>query len=164
MTFFEGITTAIAVVALIISAAALRRASRANRIAEEANDLAKAPADLAKMRLAQEEARRNKTSVSLALYRHQTLGANGRPFTDYRFRLTNNGDVPAVAAGFEITTADNPLVEQDYVAKLPASIAPRQFIDVLAAVHMGSPSRWDAIVFWTNPEGIQEALERVVTM
>lgn len=74
MTYFEVITTVIAVVALIESAIALHRAGRANKIAEEANELAQAPASLAKVQLEQEEARRNKTSVSLVLTKNQTLG------------------------------------------------------------------------------------------
>lgn len=164
MSYSELIATAIAFLALVVSAVALHRAGRANKIAEEANELAQAPATLAKVQLEQEEARRHKTSVSLELVKRQTLGANGRPLTSYRFRLTNEGEAVSREAGFEILTAGNPLMSQDYASKLPAALAPRQSIEVMAAVHMGSPSRYDAVVFWTNPDGSQERQERVVTM
>jgi len=164
MTYFEGVTTAIAVVALIVSAVALHRAGRANKIAEEANELAQAPAALAKVQLEQEEARRHKTNVSLDLVKHQTLGGNGKPQTSYRFRLTNEGEVVAREVGLEILTEDSPIVSQDYAAKFPAQLAPKQSIETFAAIYLGSPSRYDAVVFWTNPDGSQERQERVVTM
>lgn len=164
MTYSEWITTAIALLALVVSAVALYRAGRANKIAEDANVLAQAPANLAKLQLQQEEARRNRTSVSLDLVKQQAFGGNGKLQTSYRFRLTNEGDVPAKDAGFEILTEESPLVAQDYASKLPAPLAPKQSIEVMAAVHLGSPSRYDAVVCWVNPDGSQERHERVVTM
>ncbi len=164
MTYTEAITTAIAFLALVVSAVALHRAGRANKIAAEANELAQAPATLAKVQLEQEEARRQRTGVSLDLVKQQILGGNGKPQISYRFRLTNDGEALARGAGFEILTSESPLMSQDYASKLPAPLAPRQTIEVLAAVHLGSPSRYDAVVFWTNPDGSQERHDRVVTM
>lgn len=164
MTHTELITTAIALLALVISAVALRRAGRANYIAQEANELAQAPANLAKLQLEQEQARRNKTNLSLSLVKHQSIGGNGRPQTSYRFCLFNDGETPAHDAGFQILTEDSPLMEQDYRAKLPATLRPKQSVEVLAAVHMGTPSKLDAIVSWTNADGSQERHDYVVTM
>lgn len=164
MSYTELITAATTLVALIISAVALRRAGRANEIAQEANELAQAPANLAKLQLEQEQARRNRTSVSLSLVKQQSIGANGRPQTNYRFRLVNDGDTPAHDAAFEILTSESPLMEQDYRSKLPATLRPKQAVEVLAAVHMGTPSRLDAVVSWTNVDGTEERHECVVTM
>lgn len=164
MTYAELITTAMALLALVISAVALRRAGRANKIAEEANELAQAPANLAKLQLEQEEARRNKTSLSLSLVKHQSISGNGRPQTSYRFRLINDGEAPAHDASFQILTKDSPLMEQDYRAKLPATLRPHQSVEVLAAVHMGTPSKLDAVMSWTNVDGTQERHDCVVTM
>lgn len=164
MTYAELITTAMALLALVISAVALRRAGRANCIAQEANELAQAPANLAKLQLEQEEARRNKTSLSLSLAKYQSVGANGRPQTSYRFRLTNDGETAAHEAGFQILSEGSPLMEQDYRAKLPATLHPKQVVQVLAAVHMGTPSKLDAVLSWTNADGTQERHDRVVTM
>lgn len=164
MTYVELITTIIALVALIISAAALHRAGRANRIAEEANELAQAPAKLAKVQLEQEETRRGRTSVSLTLVERQSIGSNGRPLRFHKFRLSNDGESSAQDAGFEIKSNDSPLVLQDYQDKLPATLNPNQTIEVMASVHLGSPSKLDAVIFWTNADGSEEQHECVVTM
>lgn len=162
MTYTELITSFIALLALVISAVALRRAGRANDIAQEANELAQAPANLAKLQLEQEQARRRKTTVSLDIAKYQIIGANGRPTPSYRFRLSNDGESPAHDAGFEILTEDSPLVDQDYRAKLPATLRPKQAVEVLAAVFMDTPSKLDAVVFWTNSDGSEERHECVV--
>lgn len=164
MTYSEWITIAIAFVALVVSAVALRRAGRANTIAQEANELAQAPANLAKIQLQQEEARRSKTALSLSLEKRQSIGGNGKLLTSYKFCLTNGGEVVAKNAGFEILSEESPLIARDYESKLPALLLPRQSIEVLAAVHMGSPSKLDAVIFWTNPDGSEERQECVVTM
>lgn len=166
MTYTELITSLIALLALIISAVALRRAGRANDIAQEANELAQAPANLAKLQLEQEQARRSKTSVSLTIVRHEVIGFRGRPTPSYRFRLSNDGETPAHDAGFEVLADadDNPLVGEDYRAKLPATLRPKQSVEVLAAVFMDTPSKFDAVIFWTNSDGSEERHECVITM
>lgn len=164
MTFYEGITTAIALVALVTSAAALRRAGRANRIAEEANELAQAPANLARMQLAQEEVRRNKATLALEIVKVENRNKFGHPTApSYKFNLKNESAVPATACQFEILTPGSPLVTQDYAAKLPATMAPGQTLSVLAAVYLETPSKLDAVVSWINPDGTQERQERVLT-
>lgn len=164
MSYTELITTAIAFVALIVSAVALRRAGRANTIAQEANELAQAPANLAKIHLQQEQVRRNKAALSLEMVKVQNQNKFGHPIApSYKFNLRNDGAVSATACQFEILTADSPLVAQDYADKLPATLAPGQTLSVLAAVHQGTPSKLDAVVSWTNPDGTQERQERVLT-
>ncbi|TBV74797.1 hypothetical protein [Pseudoxanthomonas winnipegensis] len=164
MSYTELITTAIAFVALIVSAVALRRAGRANTIAQEANELAQAPANLAKMQLQQEQDRRNKAVLALDIVKVQNQNRFSHPVApSYKFNLRNDGAVSATACQFEILTADSPLVSQDYAAKLPATLAPGQTLSVLAAVHLGTPSKLDAVVSWTNPDGTQERQERVLT-
>lgn len=164
MSYTELITTAIAFVALIVSAVALRRAGRANTIAQEANELAQAPANLAKIQLQQEHDRRNKAVLSLEIVKVQNQNRFGHPVApSYKFQLRNDGAASATACGFEILTDDSTLVSQDYAAKLPATLAPGQILGVLAAIHLGTPSKLDAIAFWTNPDGTEERQERVLT-
>lgn len=162
MTYYEWITTAIAVVALIISAVAMRRAGVANKLAKDANDLARAQDTLAQLHLQQEQDRRKKAVLSLEMVK--VLNRLDHPLEpSYKFNLRNDGAVPAANCQFEILTADSPLVTQDYADKLPAALAPGQTLSVIAAVHLGTPSRLDAVVSWTNPDGTQERQERVLT-
>ena len=163
MTYYEGITTVIALLAVVISAVALHRAGIANKTAREANDLARAQDELARLQLQQEQDLRRKTTLSLSLVKRQTISSNGRPLTSERFRLTNDGEVTASNAGFEILSGDSPLVSQDYAAKLPATLAPKQSIEVLAAIYLDTSSRLDVVIFWTNPDGSLERQERMVT-
>ncbi|MCL7713212.1 hypothetical protein [Stenotrophomonas mori] len=164
MTYFEGVTTAIAVVALIVSAVAMYRAGVANRLARDANELARAQDALAQLHLQQEQDRQNKAFLSLEIIKVENRNKFGHPVApSYKFSLRNEGAVPATGCHFEVLTSDSPLVAQDYAAKLPATLAPGQILSVLAAVHLGTPSRLDAIVSWTNPDGSQERQERVLT-
>lgn len=164
MTYYEGITTAIAVVALIVSAVAMYRAGVANKLAKDANELARAQDALAQLHLQQEQVRRNKAALSLEMVKVQNQNKFGHPIApSYKFNLRNDGAVSATACQFEILTADSPLVAQDYADKLPATLAPGQTLSVLAAVHQGTPSKLDAVVSWTNPDGTQERQERVLT-
>ncbi|MCD9085811.1 hypothetical protein [Stenotrophomonas sp. SY1] len=55
------------------------------------------------------------------------------------------------------------LVSQDHAAKTPATLAPKQSIEVLAATYLDTPSRLDVVIFWANPDGSQEKQEWVVT-
>lgn len=74
---------------------------------------------------------------------------------NYRFRVTNVGSVPAHGVHFRILgePMESPLVEQDYNAKFPAPILqPGSKIDTLAAIYLSSPSSFNAIVSWTNPD------------
>ncbi|KRG71375.1 hypothetical protein ABB27_03775 [Stenotrophomonas terrae] len=108
MTHYEGITTAIALLAVAISAVALHRAGIANKTAREANDLARAQDELAQLQLQQEQDRRRKTTLSLSLVKRQIISSNGRPLISERFRLTNDGEVTASNAGFEIRLVTAP--------------------------------------------------------
>ncbi len=164
MTYYEGITTAIAVVALIVSVVAMYRAGVANKLAKDANDLARAQDALAQLHLQQEQERRNKAALSLEMVKVQNQNKFGHSIApSYKFNLRNDGAMPATNCQFEILTAGSPLVTQDYTAKLPATLAPGQTLSVLAAVHLGTPSKLDAVVSWTNPDGTKERQERVLT-
>lgn len=164
MTYYEGITTAIAVVALIVSAVAMYRAGVANKLAKDANELARAQDALAQLHLQQEQDRRNKAHLSLEIIKVENRNKFGHPTApSYKFKLKNEAVVSASACQFEILTPSSPLVAQDYAAKLPATLAPGQTLSVLAAVYLETPSKLDAVVSWTNPDGTQERQARVLT-
>ena len=163
MNYYEGITTAIAVVALIVSAVAMYRAGVANKLAKDANDLARSQDDLAKLHLQAEYDKRNKTYLTLEMVEFRSMGGTGRPTTNYRVRLTNVGAGSATDAGFKIRGIDSPVDEGELAEKLPSTLTPGQNVDVFAAINMDSPSKFDAVVYWTNPDGSKERQDRVLT-
>lgn len=77
----------------------------------------------------------------------------------YRFRVTNLG--PGEARNVSVRMNDeaaehNPIMEQDYKAKFPALImAPDSNIEFLANIYLDSPSAYNAIVSWTDPDGVK---------
>jgi hypothetical protein len=74
--------------------------------------------------------------------------------TDYRFLITNVSSVSAKDVQFELQDCpDSPLVSGDYNHKLPAPILnPGGTIRLIAAIHLGSPSAYTAMVSWTDPD------------
>lgn len=85
---------------------------------------------------------------------------------DYSFLITNVGSVSAKDVQFELRNCPNsPLVSGDYDHKLPAPILnPRGKIRLIAAIHMGSPSAFTALVSWTDPDGRRRLKEFYLTL
>jgi len=154
VTLFEVVTIAIAVIAALISLYTLREQRRLQR---ESNDLQRATAELAKKQLevlVREDSEKTKARCKLDLVR------DGKGF---RFVITNISTVDAMNVGLRLIlskSSDSPIIESEGNEKLPApKIAPGNSVSLIAALHMGSPTAYNAEVFWINPDGT-EAIDR----
>ena len=148
MSQYEVLATALACIAVIVS---LISWNGQRKLQREANDLQWATSKLAEKQLElllREERGKSVARLSLDLYR------DGKGF---RFKLTNVGEAEARDA--EITFVlqrpeDNPIISSDYSSKFPAKrLMPGSSVTLIAALHLGSPSAYNAILSWTNPDG-----------
>ena len=76
---------------------------------------------------------------------------------DYRFRVSNVGTARGLDVEVKFLTenrAHNPAFHGDYNSKFPApSMDAGQSIDFIASIYLDSPSSYNAILSWTNPDG-----------
>ena len=122
----------------------------------------RATADLAKKQLEillREESGSDRALVALDLVR------DGKNF---RFIVTNISDVKAESVDLKLLVekeSDNPIIQSDYDAKFPAKvIPPGNSISLIAALHLGSPTAYNAKLSWTNPDGSQHEEETFVAL
>jgi hypothetical protein len=148
MSAYEPLSILIACIAAIVSLVVWNGQRKLQR---EANDLQRATAELAKRQLQmllREERGKNAARLSLSLERD----AKG-----FRFRLTNISDVDAHDVGLDLLLkrpGDNPLIPSDYQAKFPLKrLRPGESVSLLAALHFGRPTAYNALLKWTNPDG-----------
>lgn len=74
----------------------------------------------------------------------------------YRFRVSNTGTAQArdVAVKFMVDEGEHDPSDGDYKSKFPAPIMDAgQSIEFLAAIYLDSPSSYNAVVSWTDPNG-----------
>lgn len=148
MSTYEALSVVIACVAAIVSLVVWNGQRKLQR---EANDLQRATSELARKQLEillREEKGQNTARLSLSLER------DGKGF---RFRLRNISDVDAKDVEFELLLKrpeDNPLIKSDYDQKFPLKrLQPGESVALIAAIHLGSPTAFNALVKWTNPDG-----------
>jgi hypothetical protein len=157
MSYSDTISNLVALVAIFIAAVSLIRQSKQSgrmKSLEEAQlRQQRATALLHEKQLELLVANDPKPAsahVKLELYK----AASG-----YRFRVTNLG--PAAARNVSVRMNDesaehNPIMEQDYNARFPAPIMePDSSIEFLANIYIDSPSAFNAIVTWTDPDGVK---------
>lgn len=120
------------------------------RMQREANDLQRATSELAKKQLEilqREERGKNAARLSFDLFK------DGKT---YRFRITNISDVDAknVDLRLLVKPEDSPLVKNEYEEKFPVPrLQPGNSVTLIAAIHFGSPSAYNALLSWVNPDG-----------
>jgi hypothetical protein len=121
------------------------------KLQREANDLQRATSELAKKQLElllRGEKGRNTARLSLALVR------DGKSF---RFQIKNISDVDATNVDMTLLVErpqDNPIIESEYKEKFPAKrLPPGSTLSLIAALHLGSPSAFNALLKWVNPDG-----------
>ena len=148
MSQYEILAIAIACLAALASLVAWRGQRKLQR---EANDLQRATAKLAEKQLElllREERGKSVARLSLDLFRD---GKN------YRFRLTNVGEAEARDAEIELQLQrpeDNPIVASEYAAKFPVKrLMPGSSVTLIAAIYLSSPTAYNAVLSWTNPDG-----------
>ena len=148
MSQYELFATEIACFAVLVSLIAWNGQRKLQR---EANDLQRATAKLAEKQLElllRDERGKSAARLSLDLFR------DGKT---YRFRLTNVGEAEARDAEIELVLQrpdDSPIIASEYAEKFPAKrLMPGSSVTLIAALHLGSPTAYNAILSWTNPDG-----------
>lgn len=148
MTQFEILTLLIACIAAVISLATWNGQRKLQR---ESNDLQRATSELAKKQLEillRED--KEKTQARLAL----DLVRDGKSF---RFRISNISTVDAYDVQMELlldNPNDSPLIRSEYEQKMPAKkLSPGSAVTLIAALHLGSPTAFNARLKWRNPSG-----------
>lgn len=75
----------------------------------------------------------------------------------YRFRVTNVGSAQARNVQVKILTGKDehdPIAGTDYDSKFPAPVLePGSSISLFAAIYLGSPTAYNALVSWEDPDG-----------
>lgn len=126
------------------------------RMQIEANDLQRATSELAKKQLEillREEKGKNAARLSFDIFK------DGKT---YRFRITNISDVEAknVDLLLLVKPEDSPLVKSDYEAKFPVpKLQPGSSVTLIAAIHLGSPTAYNAVLSWVNPDDTEVSEE-----
>lgn len=148
MSTYEALSLVIACIAAIVSLVVW---SGQRKLQREANDLQRATSELAKKQLElllREEKGKNTSRLSLSLER------DGKSF---HFRLRNISDVDARDVELELLLKrpeDHPLIKSDYDEKFPLKrLQPGESVALIAALHLGSPTAFNALIKWTNPDG-----------
>jgi hypothetical protein len=148
MTPYEALTLIAACLALIVS---LVTWSGQRKLQKEANDLQRAISELAKKQLEillREEKGTFQARVALSLVK------DGKTF---RFRITNVGTADAKDVEMRLLLKDekdSPIISSEYNEKFPAKkLSPGNSITLIAALHIGSPTAYNAVLKWINPDG-----------
>lgn len=159
MSQYELFATAIACFAVLVSLVAWNGQRKLQR---EANDLQRATAKLAEKQLEillRDERGKSTARLSLDLLR------DGKT---YRFCLTNVGEAEARDAEIELVLqrpGDSPIIASEYAEKFPAKrLMPGSSVTLIAALHLGSPTAYNAILSWTNPDGTRVKEEAYVAL
>jgi len=159
MSQYELLATVIACLAVLVS---LITWNGQRKLQREANDLQRATAKLAEKQLElllREERGKSVARLSLDLFRDGNT---------YRFRLTNVGEAEARDAEIKLVLQrpdDNPIIASEYAEKFPAKrLMPGSSVTLVAAIHLGSPSAYNAILSWTNPDGSRVEEEAYVAL
>ena len=121
------------------------------KLQKESNDLQRATSDLAKKQLELlllEEKGKNAARLSFDIIR------DGKT---YRFKVTNISDVEAKNVELNLLVEkpdDNPIIASDYNSKFPIPmLQPHSSVTLIAAIHLGSPTAYNAELIWQNPDG-----------
>ena len=153
MSKYEILSVLLGCIATIVSLVVWAGQRRMQR---EANDLQRATSELAKKQLEillREEKGENAARLSFDIFK------DGKT---YRFRITNISDVDAknVDLRLLVKPEDSPLVKNDYEAKFPVpKLQPGSSVTLIAAIHLGSPTAYNAVLSWVNPDGTEVSEE-----
>lgn len=166
MNLHEWVTLLITIAVLFITWKGQKKLNfiqrESNKIQQEATDLQRATSELAKKQLEillKEEKGKNLARVSLELIR------DGK---GYRFKISNISDVDARNVEMELLVdkpGDNPLIKKEYDKSFPVKkLPPGGSIRLNAAIHLGSPTAYNALLRWINPDGSRTDTETFVAL
>ena len=87
---------------------------------------------------------------------------------NYKFRLTNTSSQDAKNVNLKLLlnkSSDDPIIQSEYNEKLPAkTLSPGSSISLIAALHLGSPTAYNAVVSWVNPDGSEVSYETYASL
>lgn len=146
MSKFEILSLLISSLAVMISTVSLMRT---RKLANEQLELEKVTAELSRLqieRIAEEKSNKSKPKFNVNLTK---LGKS------YSFYISNTGQGSAYNVNFElIDCEDSPLSLHDLQDKFPhQEIKPNSRVKLLAAIHMGSPTKYQVKLTWQNESG-----------
>ena len=148
MSTYEALSIIIACLAALVSLVVWAGQRKLQR---EANYLQRATSELSKKQLEillREEKGQNTARLSFALER------DGKGL---RFFLRNISDVEARDIQIELLLErpeDSPIIKSDFEQKFPVKrLQSGESVSLLAALHLGSPTAFNARISWTNPSG-----------
>jgi len=82
---------------------------------------------------------------------------------DHRLKVFNKGKTTATNVRIDFPSGNEILVESDVNDKFPMPrLEPFQAVELIAAVHMGSPRRMDIKLLWDDPSGNDR--EKIMTV
>ena len=150
---------ALALIVSCISALIAVFALAGNRkLQKEANDLQRATSKLAEKQLyilEKEDKVTNGARVKLDLIKE----GKGQ----FKFYLTNISEQDARNVDLSLildNPSDDPIIKSEYKQKLPIPVlSPGSSVSLIAALHLGSPTAYNALVKWVNPNGQEESYE-----
>lgn len=157
MTLYESLTLLIAVISAIIAVTSL---VRTRRLAEEQVRLGKVTEELTRKQIAQIESQEiEKKSPKLSV----DLVKVGK---DYSFIVANRGQGSAFDLDLELVDcADSPLLGRQLEDNFPhPELRSENRIKLLAAIHMGSPTKYIARLSWKDSEGEKFTEDHQVTL
>jgi len=150
---------ALALIISCLSALIALLAMAGNRkLQKEANDLQRATSKLAEKQLEILD-REDKSSGNARVKLDLVKEGKGQ----FKFYLTNIGEHDARNVDLNLILdkpSDNPIIKSEYEQKLPVPVlSPGSSVSLIAALHLGSPTAYNAVVKWVNPSGKEESYE-----
>lgn len=151
---YEYFTLLISLLAIVISALSL---IRTRRTASQQLELEKITAELSAKQLKflkAEESEHSKAKIEVEL---EGYGS------DYNLIVTNVGGAVARDVSFVIE-GESPVLDGEYKEKFPIrELRPGKSVSLCAALSMGSPSQYNVLVHWKNPDDSEEQDEILIT-
>lgn len=160
MSKFEISTIIIACISACISLLAI---AGQRKLQHEANDMQRATSLLAQKQLEMLE-REDKEKVDARI----KLDLVKEEKNNYRFRPTNISTQDARDVNLKLllkNPSDDPIIRSEYQEKLPAKVIfPGSSVSLIAALHLGSPTAYNAVLSWVNPDSSESNYETYASL
>jgi hypothetical protein len=145
MSIFETLTLLVSVLAVIISTISL---VRTRQLAKEQLELERVTAELSRLQIQSlEEDRESKTKPKFNV----TLSKLGKSSFFY---ISNTGEGTAYEVNFELVDCEDSPLTSDLSEKFPhPEMKPNSRVKLIAAMHLGSPSKYQVKLSWKNSSG-----------
>jgi hypothetical protein len=141
----------------------LDRWDTSRKISKESIELQRATAALSKKQLEileREDKTQLKAKVKLDLVKEGS--------SSFKFYVENISDQDAKNVNFKLllkNEKDSPIIASQAKEKLPIPVlSPGSDVSLIAALHLGSPTAYNALVSWENPDGTKEEYETFVSL